>query len=342
VSDSTRKDLRKEVSVKDLVDGHYRHFNAASLRNASHAYAHFLKSSEKNKVLVALAGAMSTAELGVSLAEAIRSGVVSAISCTGANLEESLFMLVAKSKYVQVDYRHMRIEDEVALLERGLNRVTDTCIPEGDAIRVLEAKLLPIWQRAMSENRRELPATYFKELCLSGELEAHYEDAPENCWLLAAARADIPVFVAGWEDSTLGQIFSSYVWRGELDANIVKAGPWFNVGVMEWYLKSTESGYRWGFLEIGGGIAADSTICVVPSLRQDAEVDVPLWQLYIQLTLASESAGGYSGAAPSEKITWEKLEPTAPMFSVLSCATITAPIIFNYVVGELDSRRSHE
>src|SRR5687768_12979262 len=84
--------------IKDFIKHHYRHFNAASVVDASEAYISHLQSG--GSMMVTLAGAMSTAELGLSLAEMIRQDKVQAISCTGANLEEDVFNLVAHDFYV--------------------------------------------------------------------------------------------------------------------------------------------------------------------------------------------------------------------------------------------------
>jgi len=85
------------TTIRDFVEHHYRHFNAAVLRDAARAYeAHLQKGG---KMMVTLAGAMSTAELGLSLAELIRRDKVHAITCTGANLEEDVFNLVAHDFY---------------------------------------------------------------------------------------------------------------------------------------------------------------------------------------------------------------------------------------------------
>ena len=126
--------------IKRFIRRHYRHFNAAALADATDAYIRHIENG--GGMLVSLAGAMSTAELGLSLAEMIRQGLVDAISCTGANLEEDLFNLVAHDHYERIpNYRDLTPEDEQRLLERHLNRVTDTCIPEEEAIRAVTQAL---------------------------------------------------------------------------------------------------------------------------------------------------------------------------------------------------------
>ncbi len=84
--------------VSQFIAHHYRHFNAAALVDAAKGYeTHLLEGGKMT--IVTLAGAMSTAELGISLAEMIRQGKVDIISCTGANLEEDVMNLFAHSHY---------------------------------------------------------------------------------------------------------------------------------------------------------------------------------------------------------------------------------------------------
>src|SRR5208282_1031613 len=133
--------------VRDFIGHHFRHFNSAALVDAAKAYeAHLEKGG---RMFMTLAGAMSTAELGLSLAEVIRQDKVHAICCTGANLEEDVFNLVAHDYYKRIPkYRDLTPADEEALLSRHMNRVTDTCIPEMEAMRRIETAVLEEWVRA--------------------------------------------------------------------------------------------------------------------------------------------------------------------------------------------------
>jgi deoxyhypusine synthase len=130
--------------ISAFMEKHYLHFNAAALVDAAKGYkAHLAK---VRKMMVTLAGAMSTAELGKSFAEMIRQGKVDIISCTGANLEEDVMNLVAHDHYERVpNYRDLTPQQERALLDRGMNRVTDTCIPEHEAFRRLEKHVVDLW-----------------------------------------------------------------------------------------------------------------------------------------------------------------------------------------------------
>jgi len=281
-----------------------------------------------------LAGAMSTAELGKSLAEMIRHGKVDIISCTGANLEEDVFNLVAHDHYKRVPgYRDLSPKDEWELLEQGFNRVTDTCIPEDEAIRRIETHIFDLWKKVNDKGESRLPHEYFYELLKSGILKQYYQIDPKDSWLLAAAERNLPIIVPGWEDSTLGNIFASYCVTGELKATAMKAGIEYMVFLAGWYQKNCAAPGI-GFFQIGGGIAGDFPICVVPMLQQDLKKEeTPFWGYFCQISDSTTSYGSYSGAVPNEKITWGKLSTDTPRFVIESDATIVAPLIFAWILG---------
>mgnify|MGYP001286787081 CR=1 FL=1 len=320
------------MKIKDFVHEHYKHFNAAALVDAAKAYEKHL--SHGKKMLVSLAGAMSTAELGKSLAEMIRQDKVHIISCTGANLEEDIMNLVAHKHYKRVpNYRDLTPIEEKALLDKGLNRVTDTCIPEEEAFRRLQGHVYELWKEAEINGERFLPHEFMYKLLLSGVLEQYYQIPPENSWMIAAAEKNLPLVVPGWEDSTLGNIFASYCIKKELSPNTMKNGIEYMMELANYY--SNEAGKEGiGFFQIGGGIAGDFPICVVPMLYQDLEnTNTPFWSYFCQISDSTTSYGSYSGAVPNEKITWGKLDVDTPKFIIESDATIVAPLIFAYLLN---------
>ena len=324
--------MENKGAVSEFILEHYKHFNAAALVDAARGYEAHLKNGKK--MLVSLAGAMSTAELGKSFAEMIRQDKVQIISCTGANLEEDLMNLVAHSHYERVpNYRDLTPKEEWDLLERGLNRVTDTCIPEEEAFRRLQKHVYALWKKAEDNGERYFPHEFLYQLLLSGELKQYYEIDPKNSWMLAAAEKNIPIIVPGWEDSTLGNIFASYCLKKELKPLTVKSGIEYMTFLADWYTENAED-KGIGFFQIGGGIAGDFPICVVPMLYQDMErTDTPFWSYFCQISDSTTSYGSYSGAVPNEKITWGKLDIDTPKHIIESDATIVAPLIFAYLLN---------
>jgi len=320
-------------AITTFIKHHYRHFNAAALVDAAEAYNKHLASG--GKMFVTIGGAMSTAELGLSLAEMIRQDKIHGISCTGANLEEDVFNLVAHDFYERVPhYRDLTPADEAGLLARHMNRVTDTCIPEMEAMRRIENEVLKEWVRADQAGERFFPHQFMYKILLSGDLEKSYQIDPKNSWLLAAAQKHLPIFVPGWEDATLGNMYAGHCISGDVKkVHTVRTGIEYMMELAEWYTDTTAQAPL-GFFQIGGGIAGDFPICVVPMLHQDLQRDhVPLWAYFCQISDSTTSYGSYSGAVPNEKITWGKLGESTPKFIIESDASIVAPLIFAYVLG---------
>ena len=320
--------------ISDFIKHHYRHFNSAALLDAAQGYALFLGNG--GSMLMTLAGAMSTAELGLSLAEMIRRGKVHAICCTGANLEEDLFNLVAHDHYVRMpQYRQLSPEQEEALRRRKLNRVTDTCIPEEEVMRRVEAILLKEWIAADRAGERRFPHEFLYVALRNGGFEGAYEIDPTDSWLVAASERDLPLFVPGWEDSTLGNVYAARCIDGDIEnVGTVRSGIEYMILLADWYERTSESSPV-GFFQIGGGVAGDFPICVVPMLEKDLRREgVRRWGYFCQITDSTTSYGSYSGAAPSEKITWGKLAVDTPSYVIESDATIVAPLIFAFVMDQ--------
>lgn len=319
--------------VSQFLRHHYRHFNAKTLVEAADAYTQHL--DRGGKMLVTLAGAMSTAELGLSLAELIRRDKVHAISCTGANLEEDLFNLVAHEFYERIpNWRSLTAEDEQRLYERHLNRVTDTCIPEEEAMRRIERAVRAEWIAADQAGIARAPHEFFWRLFETGVLEPSYQIDPKDSWLHAAWKKNLPIFTPGWEDSTLGNMYAAACLKGQVkNPATVGAGIPTMMRLATWY-REVASLASIGFFQIGGGIAGDFPICVVPMLHQDMGIEAPLWGYFCQIGDSTTSYGSYSGAVPNEKITWGKLGKDTPRFMIESDATIVAPLIFAWILGE--------
>lgn len=320
------------TTISQFLDKHFLHFNAAALVDAAKGYKKHLDSG--NEMFLSMAGAMSTGELGISLAEMIRQGKVSAICCTGANLEEDIFNLVARNHYKRIpNYRDLTPADERLLLDQHLNRVTDTCIPEEEAIRRIEGAVMDEWVNAREKRESLLPHEYLYRVIRSGKLTSMYQIDPKNSWMIAACEKNLPIFVPGWEDSTLGNIFTARCIQGKLSRETMKSGIDYMMSLATWYESVVTKKKTVGFFQIGGGIAGDFPICVVPMLNQDLLKNVPFWSYFCQISDSTTSYGSYSGAVPNEKITWGKLDIDTPKYVIESDATIVTPLIFAYVLG---------
>lgn len=315
-----------ELPILEFVLRNYKNFNSRATRDALVAYWRHVERG--GKMFWAMAGAMSSAQLGITLAPAIRAGLIHGLSVTGANLEESLFRLVANHSYKDFpDYRYFTKQDDTKILEDRMRRVTDTSIPEDEAFRAVEKFIVPMWKKATDGKDRRFWHQYFYELIQTIPADI-YEGRADECWLLAAAKANLPIVVPGYEDSTFGNIFASHVKLAECDAGIVKSGIEYMAAFYDQY-RELSSGEGVGFFQIGGGIAGDFPICVVPSIKYDLAEEVKPWAYFCQISDSTTSYGSYSGATPNEKITWDKLTETTPMFVIESDATIVVPLVLS-------------
>ncbi len=320
-------------TISAFMDTHYKHFNARETVEAAEGWKQLLERG--GQMFLTIAGAMSSAELGISLAKLIRAGKVHGICATGANLEEDLFNLFAHDEYAIVPhYRDLSPTDERELRDQGFNRVTDTCIPES-VMRHTESILTELWTEAEEAGEPKFPWEFAYALLDRKELEQHYQVPAEHSWLLAAKEKNLPIFTPGWEDSTLGNIFTARAIQGRLKGHqAVRSGTEQMQALVEWYLERADTSTPVGFFQIGGGIAGDFAICVVPLIIQDLKREVPFWAYFAQISDSVTSYGSYSGAVPNEKISWRKLDVDTPKFMINSDASIVAPLIFAYVLGE--------
>jgi deoxyhypusine synthase len=317
-------------AVRDFVIRNYRHFNAAAHVDAATGWEKHLAGG--GKMMLTMGGAMSTAELGIVVGELIRRDKVHALCVTGANIEEDVFNLVAHNHYERVpNFRELTAHDEKALLKRQLNRVTDTCIPEEEAMRKIERHMIELWKAAHKKGERYLPYEYFYQMLRSGVLKNEYQIDPKDSWLLAACEKNLPVFVPGWEDSTLGNMFVAGTVKEVHGFGCMKSGLETMAAIIAWY-KENDAKSSIGFFQIGGGISGDFPICVVPLIEQDLKEKARPWGYFCQISEAATSYGSYSGAPPGEKITWGKIDVDTPRFVIESDATIAFPLIAAYLL----------
>jgi deoxyhypusine synthase len=292
--------------------------------------------AEGGKLVVTLAGALSSFQIGVMLAELIRQDKVHLISATAANHEESYYRYVAHSHYASIPrYTELTPEQEAELRDAGLRRITDTFLPEEESVRIMEPHLLTMWEQASAKKERYFPHEYFRQLFAEKLIQPDSSANENDCWAYAAYEKNIPIVVPGFEDSTMGNIFASYTYDGKyrqdksvlLDQNIMKSGLEYFTMLYDWYMDISEN-HPVAFLQLGGGIAADFPICVVPSLKHDLQLKkVRDWAGFIEIGSSPMSYGSYSGAGGKEKITWDKLATNSYYQIIQSDVTVVFPWI---------------
>jgi len=320
------------MGIRRFIDDEFHHFNAGELARCARSLTTFL--DDGGRLMLTLAGAMSTAGIGRTLAAAIRAGHIDAICCTGANLEEDLFALIGRDRYEAIpDWRSATPEDDADLLARGLNRVTDVAIPEA-VIREAEAAMLDHLEARSNDAggvRPIRPVDLLKDLATGLALDEGGQCGGKvtDSWLVAAAECGTALFCPGFEDSTLGNIIAARTIQGTIGSGTITTGFDEMSALADWYRSDTRPA---GFLQVGGGIAGDFAISVVPMLRQDLGEAVPLWAWFAQISESRPSYGGYSGAPPSEKISWEKTAVDTPRFVIESDATIVLPLLLAHLL----------
>ena len=312
------------------MENNFKHFNARETVAAAKGFCEFIDNG--GKMVVALAGAMSTAEIGITLAEMIRAGKVHAISSTAANIEEDLFNLVGNKDYkLQPNWRYLTMEQDLKTRDEGFNRVTDTCIHE-DVMLDMHDGLQKLWSEAAEKDERHFHWEYFYKLINDGFFEGKNQIPFEPSWVFAACKMGIPIYTPGTEDSTLGNMFCADVMQGRVKSHgVIKSGTEQFEHLTKWYLENNKNGPI-GFFQIGGGIAGDFAMCVVPSIIQDHELECGFWSYFCHIGDSTTSYGSYSGCPPNEKVTWYKLDTTTPNFTINSDASIVAPLVFQYIL----------
>jgi len=342
VEDHTRASGTLSANIKDsttpvssFAQRTLLHCNGGSTMEA----ALWLKDHLANggKLVITLAGALSSFQIGVALAELIRKDKVHLISATGANHEESYYRYVAHSHYANIPrYTELTPEQEMELRDAGLRRITDTFLPEDESVRIMEPHLLKMWQQAQEKGERYFPHEYFRRLFEEKLIQPDPQANPDDCWAYAAFEKNIPIVIPGFEDSTMGNIFASYTYDGPhkkdgdivLNGTVMKTGLEYFHTMADWYVEESQKAPI-AFLQLGGGISADFPICVVPFLKSDLKIEgkVRDWAGFIEIGSSPMSYGSYSGAGGKEKITWDKLSTDSYYQIIQSDITVAFPWI---------------
>lgn len=339
-SKTSKKTLSQNVKgnrapVSEYAIRTLRHCNGGATLQAALWLKKHLASG--GKIMVTIAGALSSFQVGVMLAELIRKDKVHIISATGANHEESYYRYVAHSHYAYIPrYTELTPEQEAELRDAGLRRITDTFLPEDESVRILEPHFLKMWRDAQEKGERYFPHEYFRRLLSENLITCDPAGNPNDSWVSAAWKQNVPIVIPGFEDSTMGNIFASYTYRGRhrkdtsmvIDQNIMKTGLEYFTDLYDWYMETAKN-HAIAFLQLGGGIAADFPICVVPSLKHDLQLHKKVrdWAGFIEIGSSPMSYGSYSGAGGKEKITWDKLSTKSYYQIIQSDATIVFPWI---------------
>ena len=331
---------KSKTPLSDFADLTLKHCNGGSTMQAALWLKNHL--DKGGKLVVTISGALSSFQVGVMLAELIRQDKVHLISATAANHEESYYRYVAHSHYAYIPrYTELTPQQEAELRDAGLRRITDTFLPEDESVRIMEPHLLKMWKDAQKKGESYFPHEYFRRLFAEDLIKPDPKANPDDCWAYAAYKKDIPIVIPGFEDSTMGNIFASYTYNGKhrkdkglvLEHGIMKNGMQYFTELYDWYMEASKK-HPIAFLQLGGGIAADFPICVVPSIKHDLKQHkVRDWAGFIEIGSSPMSYGSYSGAGGKEKITWDKLSTESYYQIIQSDVTVAFPWIAAVLLG---------
>lgn len=325
-----------------------RHCNGGKTVDAGLWLRNHLNSG--GKMFVSMSGAGSSFQMGIMLSELIRAGKIHGISVTGANMEESLYRYVAHSHYAYIpDYMELTPQEEKELGDAGLRRITDTFLPEDESVREILPALIYLWREAEKNGESLLWHEYFFQLFDRNLVNKDDQANESDCWLYQAWKYKIPVYVPGWEDSTMGNIFTHLSYQGDheilkswqadsserVSPQVIKPTFMYMHHLAEWYLDNAIPESKIAFWQLGGGIAADFPICVVPHILKDYTYEgVQPWAGFVEIHSSPMSFGSYSGAGFKEKITWEKFIPGAYGIQIFGDYTEHAPDIAAIILGK--------
>ncbi len=332
---------RSRTPVSTFAERTLRHCNGGTTLQAALWLKEHLDNS--GKMIVTIAGALSSFQVGVTLAELIRRDKVHLVSTTAANHEESYYRYVAHSHYAYIPrYTELTPEQEAELRDTGLRRITDTFLPEDESVRIMEPHLVRMWKSAQRKGERHFPHEYFRRLFSEKLIKPDPSANVHDCWTYAAYEKHIPIVIPGFEDSTMGNIFASYTYGGKyrkdkdplFDPTIMKGGLEYFTWMYDWYMETAKQAPI-AFLQLGGGIAADFPICVVPSIKHDLKLHgkVRDWAGFVEIGSSPMSYGSYSGAGGKEKITWDKLSTQSYYAIIQSDVTVAFPWIAAVLLG---------
>ncbi len=341
-----------ETPVSNFLVNTKRHCNGGRTVDAGLWLKDFC--TDGGKLFLSMAGAGSTFQMGIVLSDLIRAGFVAGISVTGANLEESLYRLVANEHYAYIpDYQSLTRTEEKELDYAGLRRITDTFLPEDESVRVLLSAFEKLWREAEEKGEKHFWHEYFFMLFERNLIPIEGNPELEQCWLYQAWKHGVEICVPGPEDSTMGNIFAYYSNAHShesleefqdphpINPDIIKHSFRYMQRLTAWYMETTKH-CNLAFVQLGGGIAADFPICVVPHIKKDylapltpkqQEERVRPWAAFVEIHSSPMSFGSYSGAGGLEKITWSKLEINAYINQIFGDYTEHFPDIAAIILG---------
>lgn len=292
--------LGKATTVKELVNQFSQSggFVAKKVAEGAAIFEKMLADKSCVKFLSFPAAIIATGCRGV-VKDLIKNKLVDVVITTCGTLDHDIARAFK-------DYYHGSFDmDDAKLRKQGLNRLGNVLVPNESYGIVLEEKLLPIIE-AIYKEKKVLSSREFV-------FEVGKRMTDENSILYWAAKNNIPVFVPGITDGSVGsQIWMFRQKHKDFVIDVFKDEDELAGIVFE--AKKT------GALMIGGGISKHHTIWW--NQFKDDGLDYVVY-----ITTAPEWDGSLSGARVREGISWGKVSPEATHVTIEGDATVLLPLV---------------
>ena len=311
--------------VRDMVEKVFAGsgFNARRLAEACRLFSRMIE--EDATIALTLAGAMTPIGMSGPIVSLIKNGFVDVIISTGANLYHDMHRPLGCPMF-QGDFQ----ADDNALAEEDIARIYDTYIEDSATLQATDTVIL---HAARNLPRSKPISSAVLHRCL-GEYVEKYSDDPKKSLLAAAAKYDVPIYTSSPGDSSIAM----NLVLEHLFGDPVLIDPVRDVIETTAIVRGSEKN---GVMEVGGGSPKNFYLQTQPTLEQILrDSSKGGHDYFIQLTADSPHWGGLSGATPQEAKSWGKIkDATRDNVVVYSCASITFPILCQYVLSVNKPRR---
>jgi deoxyhypusine synthase len=225
---------------------------------------------------------------------------------------------------------HFAVDDN-ELADTGIARIYDVFIEDEDTLMATDRIILETVEQIEHSDPLST-AEFHHALGLAIEGAAKH---PEWSMLANAARHDVPIYPSSPGDSSIAMnlavphLFGAPVQLDPLKDVIETAS------IVRGAVKN-------GVIVVGGGSPKNFYFQTQPTLHQVFMDEAPVGHDYvIQLTSDAPHWGGLSGATIAEARSWGKVQDAhRNNVTVYSCASITLPILAQYVLTRSEPRPS--
>jgi deoxyhypusine synthase len=273
-----------------------------------------------------VSGAMTVGKMDLVICDMIESGLIHAISSTGALMAHGLVSSIGLKHY-----KYNPAYDDTALARRKLNRVTDTLEPETNLDTVEEVIGRVIEQL---DGRRPISPTILNRL-VGQHLAENYPD--DRGILKSAYLCGVPVFVPAFVDSELGNdLYIHNLKRKRRGKRPILVDLEMDSKKL---VKLVTEAKRFGIFTIGGGVPRNNVQNVAPLIeiineRLDTALPPRRFTYGIRICPDRPHFGHLSGCTYSENESWRKAVKNGVYAEIQADATQVWPFLVKFVLDK--------